>query len=177
MCRKSGRFSDRGLAEPIRRTCLEPTASAWSCFSSSIRLLSFRRIISVTTKPEFSTSASPIPTLKGSSPASSNTADDNGRKFGGSSKGGPTGSYIARIRSATSLRLCPTPTRRLSLTCPVGASTAPPRHDQALCEPAFHVSGCTVFGTLCGGGERRLRRRRNDLSLRLCRDRDQGGGG
>jgi catechol 2,3-dioxygenase-like lactoylglutathione lyase family enzyme len=76
-----------------------------------------------------------------------------------------------------SLRLCPTPTRRLSLTCPVGASTTPPQHDQALCEPSFYVSGCAIFGTLCGGSERRLRRRRNDLSLRLCCDRGQGGGG
>ena len=51
----------------------------------------------------FSTSASPTRTSKGSSPESSNTADDNGQKYGSSSKDGPAGSFIARIRSARSV--------------------------------------------------------------------------
>lgn len=59
----------------------------------------------------------------------------SGQKFGGSSKDGLAGSYIARIHSAISLRLCPTPMPRPSPTCPVGMSTATPQHDQVLPEP------------------------------------------
>src|SRR5579871_4540901 len=174
--RKSGRFSEHDLAEPIRRTCWAPTASAWNCFSSSIHRSPIRRTISATTRPVFSTSASPTRISKDSSPESSATADDNGQKYGSSSKDGPAGSCIARIRSVISLRLCPTPTRRLSPTCRVGASMAPPQHDQALSKPSFHVSGGAILGSLCGGCERWLRRCRNDLSPRPCRDQDKGGG-
>ena len=98
-------------------------------------------------------------------------------KICSSSMDGPVASYIARIRLGISLRLCHTPMRRLSLTCRVGSSMAPPQHDQALSEPSLHVSRSAVFGTICGGREIRLRRRRNDFSLRPCGERGGGGPG